>query len=1176
MMSPHPTTGVASPLDSALGRLIDELTARLQAGEAVDAEAVAREHPEYAAELCGLLPALAALADLSGSDKSAASGLASTGNGDDLVSGVLGDFRIFREVGRGGMGIVYEAEQVSLNRRVALKVLPFAATMDPKQLQRFRHEAQAAAMLHHPNIVPVYGVGCERSVHFYAMQLIAGRSLAAVIAELRGDGAKPVPVGGTTALKPAHASGAGVCDPGPASQKPATEEPKLAPDTAPVAARTTQRSRNDKAHYRRIAELAAQAADALEYAHSLGVVHRDIKPANLLLDEGGHLWVTDFGLAKLGAAANLTVSGDLLGTLRYMSPEQALARHGLVDHRTDVYSLGATLYELLTLTPAVDGADKQEILQKIAFEEPTPPRKLDKAIPTELETITLKCLAKNPTERYATAGELADDLRRWLADQTIKARPPTVRQRASKWARRHRSVVWAAGLLLAVAMIGLGVGTLLIARERDLAQANYVEAQDNLDVAYRVLDEIYVDLAEKRLPQQSVLTLEDRQVLEKALTFYEYLASRQSTDPKVRAKTGWAYFRVAEIRARLGQRKQAWDNYHQAKIIFDMLAAEFPRDTEYRHKLAQCYLSLGDNRGIADLSHRAEEWEQFVRHAVVLLEQLVTEVPNRPDYLQHLAKAYDRLGQSMALSDDWKSFEMSRYDDFPSVNPTASWVAGWNSLEMTGRLDEREIIDRRALAIRTKLTKEHPNVIAYWEDYNESLGSLASVLLYMGRYQEAEKLLRQTLGHRKKLVADFPKIDSYQLHLASAYGLLGELLQDTGRLREAEEACRQTLAAREKLATEFHSVPAYRWWVSITQGALASLLNRTRRFREAEQACRRAVEINEELAAEFPAAPEYRVSLSASHNGLGVVLLNRGERAEARKHCRRAIEVVSHLLDDFPTVPASWDALAIYNFSLGKVLSASAQPKEAHQAYGRMREVYEKLATELPNDPDVQSRIGRRFNDLAKALLSEGEFVEARQLLEQAIGHQKRALKLHPHPPAGYHEFLFAHCLALVEVLQQPGQHQASRDQIRELLREADRSMLNSPECQKKMAWFLAACRDPQFRDPQRAVALAQDLVTTKPNQGPYWLVLGAARYRAGDWPAAVAALEKAQTLAEGGDCSTWFFLAMAHWQLGHHEAAQKWYAQAVEWMEKNRPHDDDLRCVRAEAAELLGMNKQP
>jgi tetratricopeptide (TPR) repeat protein len=186
----------------------------------------------------------------------------------------------------------------------------------------------------------------------------------------------------------------------------------------------------------------------------MGVVHRDVKPANLLLDDGGHLWVTDFGLAKLDTAANLTVSGDLLGTLRYMSPEQALAWHGLVDHRTDVYSLGATLYELLTLRPAVGGADKQETLRQIAFEEPAAPRTLDRAIPAELETVALKCLAKNPNERYATAGELADDLGRWLSHQTIRARRPSLRQRLDKWVRRHSGAVVPAG---AVLMLGTAV-----------------------------------------------------------------------------------------------------------------------------------------------------------------------------------------------------------------------------------------------------------------------------------------------------------------------------------------------------------------------------------------------------------------------------------------------------------------------------------------------------------------------------------------------------------------------------------------------------------------------------------------------------------------------------------------------------------------------------------------------
>jgi serine/threonine-protein kinase len=278
---------------------------------------------------------------------------------------------------------VYEARQLSLGRRVALKVLPFAAALDPRQLQRFRVEAQAAAMLHHTHIVPVYSVGVERGVHYYAMQFIDGRSLAEVIRELRRlHGLTPKdhePAGSarsTINLAAALASG----EPGAAASPPgeATPQPSIAKQSAamepasPAPALSSGTSITGRAFFQAAARLGIQAAEALEYAHSLGVVHRDVKPANLLLDARGNLWVTDFGLAQVQAEGGLTLTltGDVLGTLRYMSPEQALGRRALVDHRSDIYSLGATLYELLTLHPAIEGTDRQEILRRIAFEEP--------------------------------------------------------------------------------------------------------------------------------------------------------------------------------------------------------------------------------------------------------------------------------------------------------------------------------------------------------------------------------------------------------------------------------------------------------------------------------------------------------------------------------------------------------------------------------------------------------------------------------------------------------------------------------------------------------------------------------------------------------------------------------------------------------------------------------------
>jgi serine/threonine protein kinase/Flp pilus assembly protein TadD len=441
-------------LDSLVARVADEFRDRQSRGERPDIEEYAVRHPHAAALLRKVLGALE-LIGLSLPDSSLEP-VASLEHG----LGTLGDFRIVRELGRGGMGIVYEAEQVSLRRRVALKVLPFAGSLDARRLQRFQNEAQAAASLHHTNIVPVYGVGCERAVHFYAMQYIDGHSLAAVLHELRqhaglaGDDedepAEP-PARPTPLAQPGgdQARTAPYLPPAAAPAKPTAE-------TTPRAGLSTEQSIQSRAYFRTVAELGIQAAEALEHAHETGVVHRDIKPANLLLDQRGKLWVTDFGLAQCQHHAGLTMTGDLLGTLRYMSPEQALAQRAGIDHRTDLYSLGATLYELLTLRPVFGGRNRQELLRQIAFEEPRPPRQHNRTIPVELETIVLKALEKNPADRYPTAQELAADLRRFLDDQPIRARRPSLMQRARKWGLRNQPVVWSAAVIALILAASLG------------------------------------------------------------------------------------------------------------------------------------------------------------------------------------------------------------------------------------------------------------------------------------------------------------------------------------------------------------------------------------------------------------------------------------------------------------------------------------------------------------------------------------------------------------------------------------------------------------------------------------------------------------------------------------------------------------------------------------------------
>jgi serine/threonine protein kinase len=366
---------------------------------------------------------------------------------------VLGDFRLIREIGRGGMGTVYEAEQLSLRRRVALKVLPFAAIANEQQLRRFMNEARAAATLQHPHIVPVYSVESADNVRYYTMQYIDGPNLAEVLEELRTKqdvvcsmfdirsprASNPTssfdtpPVAALSTVRDATTNQRGT-DAKALPSAPATTTSEQ------VAARVAEVFAASKASYfRTVAKWGVQLAEALAYAHANGVLHRDIKPANILLDASGQPWITDFGLARLSTEATMTMTGDLLGTLRYMAPEQALGKRAAVDHRADTYSLALTLYELLSLRPAFSGHDRQELLQQIAFEEPCGLRKVDRSIPVEMDVIIRKAASRNPGDRYDSAQELADDLQRFLAHKPILARPPRPLERALKWVRRRPS-----------------------------------------------------------------------------------------------------------------------------------------------------------------------------------------------------------------------------------------------------------------------------------------------------------------------------------------------------------------------------------------------------------------------------------------------------------------------------------------------------------------------------------------------------------------------------------------------------------------------------------------------------------------------------------------------------------------------------------------------------------------
>lgn len=342
----------------------------------------------------------------------------------------LDGYELQERIGRGGMGVVYRGIDTRLGTTVAIKILPVhTAEISQSAQARFQIEAKAAAQLDHPNVVRVYAIGVDKGMHYFVMQFIDGKDLASYIAAFKD-----------------------------LSQSESSKRRDLARgSTARVRSAITKRDSSDSYDLNRFtrdgvfsvnheflcafARLGIEVANALGHAHQLGIVHRDIKPSNLLIDGRGRAYVADFGLARIQGEAELTKLGDVVGTWRYMSPEQAYAKRLVVDHRSDLFSLGATLYELLTLRHAFDGKTRTDILRQIAFEDPIPPRRIDASVPEDIEIIVLKCLAKNPDERYQTADEVANDLQAWLSDEPIKARRPSLQQRTRKWARKHRVFV---------------------------------------------------------------------------------------------------------------------------------------------------------------------------------------------------------------------------------------------------------------------------------------------------------------------------------------------------------------------------------------------------------------------------------------------------------------------------------------------------------------------------------------------------------------------------------------------------------------------------------------------------------------------------------------------------------------------------------------------------------------
>jgi serine/threonine protein kinase/tetratricopeptide (TPR) repeat protein len=873
-------------------------------------------------------------------------------------------YEILAPLGRGGMGLVYQARQLRFGRVVALKMIRGGAHANPRDLARFRTEAAAVARLEHPNIVPIYEVGEQDGWAYFALEFVPGGSLARHLA------GRPQPAGPS-------------------------------------------------------AQLVETLARAMDYAHVQGIVHRDLKPANILLqkseienpkserelapaasdfgfrisDFGFRISdfspkVTDFGLAKrldpepgISNACERTATGEILGTPSYMAPEQTWGRPGEVGPAADVYALGAILYECLTGRPPFQAATPLDTLLQVRTEEPVPPRRLVPAVPRDLETICLKCLHKEPRRRYASAGALAEDLRRFLDGAPVRARPVRAWERTVRWARRRRAVAALAACsgaaVLALVVFGVwhyvqlqGYNAELRTerntadRLRELAQSQEAEARHQKDEAERqwqraeanfknALDAVVQMLArvsedETGLAHEPRMEQVRQKLLDDALRFCQDLLKQKGTDRLTRQETAAIHLHIGDLQKRLGRQAAAEAAYRAAIELYQTLAGEFPGRPAYRFELAGCYTNLGNL--LAD-SPRRKEAEEAYRRALEVQEALVREDPDEAEYRSDLAGNQHNLGTLMLEN---------------------------------GQLAEAEPALRQALDHRRRLAEQHPQNAAFRQDVARTQNNLGMVLRSADRNREAEQEFRQALDLQRRLVEEFPRVPAYRQELAGSHNCLAGVLIDGNELPEAETQYGHALALQQRLAEEFPRVPDHRRDLASTHHNLALLLERMQRLQKAEQAHRRALDLFRGLVEEVPEVPGYQNMLGDSLAHLARVLRDQGRLADAR---RDAEEALRHQLSALKLVPGhprftyslagNYAILAETLVRLGDHEAAAKAAAELPRHFPKKGSAYCQAAAFLARcvplaeqdpmlPPDKRKAQADAYGDQALALLRQG------------------------------------------------------------------------------------------------------------------------------------------------------------------------------------------------------------
>jgi len=803
------------------------------------------------------------------------------------IPSAIGDFRIVREIGRGGMGTVYEAEQISLRRRVALKVLPSHLSHSDEALRKFRREAEAGGRQSHPGIVAVHAVGEYEGSHYIAQELVEeGYTLADRLDELRRWSSRP---------------------PG---------------------------------YFREAAKLAAEVADAFQHAHDSGVIHRDVKPSNILLTREGRPKVSDFGLAKVEDALALSRTGDFAGTPYYMSPEQAASRRIGIDHRTDVFSLGITLYEMLTLERPFDGETSQEVLRKILLHEPRDPRKVNVHVPQDLATISLKAMEKKPENRYATMEELAGDLRRYLSGDVILARPVGAVTKLIRKARRNPAVAVAVAAVVA-SILFIPWSYIRMVSERDSAVTAKKEALEEAERS-KVVFAFLRDLLTAADPSRDGSDVKLIDLLNRADEKIEKTFAGQPEVEAILRNT------IASTFVSLGLYDQA--RLHREKeleIKRELYGDENPVTLEALFNLGTALHFQGEFAKAEEIYRQALE---------AYRRNMGGEHQNTLRLMGNLGMVLQELGK-YTEAETWmrETLELQRRvfvkEHVDTLFTMSNLAAVYHS---QGRYADAEEMYRKALNIQRRvLGKEHTDTLA-------TLLTLANVMRDRGVYEEAEKYVREILNIRSRLLGEeHPKTLVLLEELATIFVF-------QGKFSKAEEMVKKALECQRRVLGQHH--PA----TLDSSGTLAGILHDEGRFPEAEAYFRETLDFQRKVLGE-----EHPKTLGTMHR-LASVLLDQGKDGEAEKLYQEAIEAQRRLLgEEHPGLLSTMNDLGTMYQVQGRFLKAEELHMKILEARRRV------LGDEHLNTL-------KSMHNVAVSLHGQGKYSEADEMYRKGLEIQNR------------------------------------------------------------------------------------------------------------------------------------------------------------------------------------------